>query len=126
MKRVPGRMALLLAAMAASSCAEIRLRDAMDVVQLRHHRLQEKLRAGKSFESRDAAMELKRALEAPAVSERSPFAGNAEYERLLKEAIATAERVRQAAQRFEPGALDGLTSEVNAACDACHSTFRKT
>lgn len=126
MKRISRQLALTLGLLGSiTGCAEIQLRDAMESVQKRHQRLQERLRQGKSFESREAALDLRRALEAPAVAKHSPFSGNPDYEALLQAAIGTTERVRQVAGQFEPGLLGDLAREVSSSCDACHQAFRQ-
>lgn len=107
-----------------SSCAEISLREAMGRVQTRHLQLQSRLEAGSNFGSRDAAVELEQALRDPAISLRSQFSGNTEYENLLQEAIASTQRIRQVAQKFDKEKLAALRGELSSRCDACHKAFR--
>ncbi len=105
-------------------CSEIRLREAMGHVQLRYNKLQQELEAGANFASRDAATELERALMAPAIAERSPHAGDKEFDKLLKEAIGSTQRVRKVAERFDREALSNLRGDITSRCDACHKAYR--
>ncbi len=105
-------------------CSEVRLREAMGIVQERYEDLQQKLEAGSNFASRDASIALERALEAPEISKRSPFADDPEFERLLNSAIASTQEVRKVAQKFNREALTGLRGQITSQCDACHKVYR--
>ena len=119
-----GRLLLPVSLAVLCSCGEIRLREAMGHVQLRYNTLQQELETGANFASRDAATELERALRAPAIAERSPHAGDKEFDRLLKEAISSTQRVRKVAERFDRVALSNLRGEITSRCDACHKVYR--
>lgn len=117
-------LGLLLLCLLPLGCGSISLREAMDRVQKQYVRLNHELEAGSSFGARDAARGLREALEARAVARESPYAGDAEFQRLLGEAVAATEEVEQVARKFDTAALAGLRSGVSARCDACHARFR--
>ncbi|HZN57592.1 MAG TPA: hypothetical protein VFD71_05900, partial [Planctomycetota bacterium] len=114
------------AAAMLAGCATIGLRCAMANVQRRYVELTRTLEAGGNFASRDAAIELRRALEARAVAVDSPYAGEPEYRRLLQEAVQSTDEVRKVAERFDREALSTLRSRVSVHCDACHSKYRRS
>jgi cytochrome c556 len=114
----------LLAAAGLCGCMEVELRSAMSKVQLRYLRLTEAFETGSNFGARDAASELRKALQAPEISRTSPYAKDEEYQRLLREAVEETERIGAAAKRFDREALGKMQVEISARCDACHKRFR--
>jgi hypothetical protein len=117
-------LAGVTAALIAAGCGTVSLREAMDRVQRRHKDLSEALESGSSMTSRDAAIELRNALLAPAIQSTSPNARDPEFQRLLAEAVASTDRVRTVARSFDALAIGKLRAEVSATCDACHAKYR--
>ena len=79
---------------------------------------------GENFAARDAARDLQRALDDPAVRARAPDAADPEFQDLLREARAAVDGVRKGAEHFDNDALLRARGEVSARCQACHEKFR--
>jgi cytochrome c556 len=109
----------------AAGCGEIALREAMTRVQASYVALTGEIEKGSNFKLRDAALELRKALQDPAVTSRSPYAADPRYQRLLREIWDATDKLRRAAQRFDSEAMGSIRAEVSAGCDRCHEAFRK-
>ena len=112
-----------LAAM-AGSCAAIRFRDAMDVVERRKAVLMDELEKGSEFAARDAARELEAALGSPVIARDSRHASDPEFARLLAEALAIIRKMHEEPS-FQPDGVERFRSELLATCNgACHEKFK--
>jgi cytochrome c556 len=96
----------------------------MGRVQRHYNVLFREIERDQNFATRDAARDLQRALDDPAVRERAPDAADPEFQDLLRQARAAVDEVRKGAEHFDNEALVKARGEVSARCQACHERFR--
>ena len=124
MSRSSRVLALICFAAIAGSCASIRFRKAMDLVERRKALLMDELEKGSELAARDAARELEAALASPVIARDSRHASDPEYERLLAEALATIRKIHEEPS-FQPDGVERFRSELLATCNgACHEKFK--
>jgi len=117
-------LALACLAALAGSCAAVRFRDAMDIVERRKAVLMDEFEKGSEFAARDAARELEAALASPVIARDLRYASDPEYARLLAEALATVRKIHEEPS-FQPDGVERFRSELLATCNgACHAKFK--
>jgi uncharacterized UPF0160 family protein len=118
------RLFVFLGLASALGCAQITLREAMGRVQEEYVHTVEVIEEGSNLDARDAARELREALQNPAIGKNSPQAADPEFQRLLRDAMEAVDAVQKRARSFDAAQLLASRSEISLRCQACHDRFR--
>ena len=100
----------------------------MQEVQKKHVALSETLDRGleepKNFEARERSRELEQALQNPTIAGVDGFRNEAEYQYLLREALAAVRQVRAKALKFDSTETWQTRDGISRSCQNCHDRFR--